>query len=1053
MKNLKIWSLALALLVSLAGCERGGDETANGGGANKAPFKPEASVAELQELIANKWQLVEYAGQTVNFDVYIDYKSDNTYELYERTYGYEYDYRKGSYTLDGNTLTGVYSSDEPWNNEYTVRIAKTNPLRLRLVEANGQYAEYVEVENVPSNVESTIPEWDGEYRAIPAASADGYIEITHPGQFATLLAETDAEAFVAAGKKVRLMKDLYFNNHPFAPVSDIEHFRDFVLEGNGHALYDITVAHSEGVENQVLALFPQAVNLTISDLVISNINVDAGEGEEAYAGGLIGVSYGNLELSNVVVKKSTIKGTNKVGGLVGFVAQDSITATKCGVVGSTIETNDVADESGLAGGLIGYISCTEETPVASVSTLDQCFVHNTTLNVINSRGDNTRANSEFIGGVGGDEEDMLYITKPEVKGVTLNDSADYKPFHNKLVGGIRGRFTVVNDGVAYYCGQPSDTIPTANEKGVVELVSPSHFAAVLTQGAKDLKFTFKYDFDFKNFDVTPLYEESSVFTFHNLVFDGAIGKEAHKISNLNVVKSAAYSALFPNGVDLTIKNLDFDNIRVDADKDANAYAAVLIARAYGDTVIDNVTISASEVKGTNKVGGFVGLVAEDSLSLTNSNITTTTIETHDVADESGLAGGLIGYIACDDGKLVDVKIDDCKTIDNNYIFVNSRNDNTRSNSKFIGGVAGDNGDVLTITKVTDSNSVLDEKAANKAPLTYKAMNDYVGGTRGAFTVIAEGVAYWNGFPKALPAPNSKGYIELTVPGEFVTLLNEGATGLKVILKNSLDFAQLGEEDGKVAYVNGILTPVVDYEKFSDFEFDGANKTISNYSVVSNDTVAALFPTVVDATIKDLVISGAYVDAGVGENAYAAAVIGVSYGPLSLTNVDVKESTIKGTNKVGTLVGFVAEDGITAKNCDVDAATVSTNKLDDESGLAGGFIGYIGCQDDGQIFKSTIESCTVKNSTLTFINSRDSEARANSEFIGAIGGDEGDELVITGSVVENNKYNETVDNYTPDHMLIGGRRGDFKATIDGESIYAVEETPSDDNTGSDTPAEE
>lgn len=1048
MKNLKIWSLALALLVSLAGCEKGGDETANNGGVTKAPFKPEASVAELQDLIANKWQLVEYAGQTVNFDVYIDYKEDNTYELYERTYGYEYDYRTGTYSLDGNALTGVYSSDEPWNNAYTIKIAKTNPLRLRQIEANGQYAEYVQVDKVPSNVESTVPEWDGEYRAIPSASAsvDGYIEITHPGQFATLLAETDAEAFVAAGKKVRLMKDLYFNNIPFVPVSDVEHFRDFVLDGNGHALYDITVAHSvddEGNvvnENKVLALFPQAVNVTISDLVISNINVDAGEGEEAYAGGLIGVSYGNLELSNVVVKKSTIKGTNKVGGLVGFVVQDSITATECGVVGSTIETNDYNDESGLAGGLIGYVSCTEETPKASVSTLDKCFVHNTTLNVINSRGDNTRANSEFIGGVGGDDNDMLYITKPEVKGVTLNDSADYKPFHNKLVGGIRGRFTVVNDGVAYYCGQPSDALPEANAKGVVELVSPSHFAAVLTQGAKDLKFTFKYDFDFKNFDVTPLYEESSVFTFHNLVFDGVNGKEEHTISNLNVVKSAAYSALFPNGVDLTIKNLKFDNIRVDAGKDANAYAAVLIARAYGDTVIDNVTISASEVKGTNKVGGFVGLVAEDSLSLTNGIITTTTIETHDVADESGLAGGLIGYIACDDDKLVDVKIDKCTTIENNYIFVNSRNDNTRSNSKFIGGVAGDNGDVLTITNVTDSKSVLTETAADKAPLTYKAMNDYVGGTRGAFTVIAGGVAYWNGFPKALPAPNSKGYIELTVPGEFVTLLNEGATGLKVTLKNSLDFAQLGEEDGKVAYVNGTLSPVVDYNKFRGFEFDGANKTISNYSVVSNGTVAALFPMVADATIKNLVISGAYVDAGVGENAYAAAVIGTSYGPLSLTNVDVKKSTIKGTNKVGALVGLVAEDSIAAKNCDVDATLVETNELADESGLAGGFIGYIGCAE-GKIAKSTIDACTVKNSTLKFINSRGNENRANSEFIGAIGGDADDELVITDSVVENNKYEETgADNYTPDHKLIGGRRGEFKVTIDGESIYAVEETP-------------
>ena len=1055
MKNLKIWSLALALLVALAGCESAGDKEVNNGGNSTAPFKPIATT-ELASKIVNKWQLVEYAGQPAEFEIFIDFASDNTYELYERAYGYEYEYRIGTYTLEGDVLKGMYIDESAWNHDYQVQIAEKPYLRLRLIEEGGVYAEYKQVDAVPENVESQVPEWDGEYRAVPAVAASGYIEITHPGQFATLVSETDAEAFVAAGKRVRIMKDLYFNNIPLSPVVNHEYFRDFELDGNGHTLYNITI---ECEDNKVAALFPEVVDAVFANLTINDINVDAGQGENAYAGALIGTSYGDVVVSEVVVKNSTIKGTNKVGGLVGFVAQNSITLSKSGVVNSTIETHEMPNESGLAGGLVGYIGCQEETPAAAASIVSNCYVRNTTLNVINSRNSAERANSEFIGGLGGDDGDIIYITGAKVENVTLNDSAT-TPLYAGLVGGLResGRFTVCKDGVADFNGKIANTLPEADAKGVVELVTPSQFAAVLTQGAQNLKFVIKNNFDFKDAEITTLVDKNNVYTFQNLEFDGsyvdAKGQTAcYTISNINVVKSAAYSALFPNGVGLSIKNLNFDGIKVDAGEGEDAYAAVLIARSYGDTVIDNVTISASEVKGTNKVGGFVGLVAEDSISLTNSSINSTTIETYNVADESGLAGGLIGYIACADDKLAESKVMNCKTLKNTYNFINSRNNDDRANSLFIGGVDGDNGDLLTISGLKDTNSTLTETDANEAALTFVAMNDYVGGRRGDFTVAVDGVAYWNGKAKALPEANNRGYIELAMPSEFVTLLNEGATGLKVTFKNSFDFAQRGEQDGKVVAVNGVLTPIVDKEKFRGFEIDGASKTISNFSVENNGAVAALFPVVVDATIKNLVVSGASVDAGVGEDAYAAAVIGTSYGKLSLTNVDVKESTVKGTNKVGALVGFVAENSITAKNCDVDGATVVTHELANESGLAGGFIGYIGCQE-GSLDKSTIETCTVKNSTLTFINSRNSAERANSEFIGAIGGDEGDELVIKKVTTENNKFTQTVDtSYEAYHNLIGGKRGDFKVTVDGKSIDPVVETPSDENTGNDTPAEE
>ena len=161
MKNLKIWSLALALLVSLTGCESK-EEPA----ANTVPFKPVAT-AQLAEKLVNVWQIVEYAGQPAQFDVVIDFQAES-FELYQRLYSSEYEKLTGSYSLLDAELTGVYSNGVEWNNAYTVQIAE-NPLRLRLIEANGAYAEYKAVEEVPAYIKDVAVESAGVAEASRAS--------------------------------------------------------------------------------------------------------------------------------------------------------------------------------------------------------------------------------------------------------------------------------------------------------------------------------------------------------------------------------------------------------------------------------------------------------------------------------------------------------------------------------------------------------------------------------------------------------------------------------------------------------------------------------------------------------------------------------------------------------------------------------------------------------------------------------------------------------------------------------------------------------------------
>ena len=598
MKNLKIWSLALTLLIAMVGCEEGGDDKVGGGNTTpKVPFKP-VDVTELAEKIVGKWELKQYADQPADFDVYIDFRADLSYELFERAYGYTFEFREGTYTLEGDYLTGVYTTGDKWNNSYTIMIAE-NPTRLRLYEDSGVYAEYEAVEEFPAYVVGNAPVWDGEYRQIPAIAASGYVEITHPGQFASLLAVTETvdtdgnkvENISAKGLKVKLMNDLYFNDIALEPVVNFEHFRDFQLDGNGFCLYGLNLKN----EGAVAALFPEVVDAKFSNLTINGITVDAGQGENAYAAALLGVTYGDVVVENVVVKNATIKGTNKVGGLIGSVMQNSIVVKKSGVVESTIETYDVAEESGLAGGLIGYISCVEEAKLAAASTIEECYVKNTTLNVINSRKDNNRANSEFIGGIGGDDGDIIYINKNKVENVTLSDK-DTTPLYEGIIGGTRGRFTVCLEGVADYNGYVADALPEA-VAGVVEIVTPSQFAKLLTDGVPaQTKAVIKNNFNFKGAALTPV---NNFDKFRELELDG----DEKVISGINVSTEGTVAALFPQVADAMFSNLVFEKITVDAGEGEEAYAGALIGLTYGDVVLDNVKISESVVKGTNKVGG------------------------------------------------------------------------------------------------------------------------------------------------------------------------------------------------------------------------------------------------------------------------------------------------------------------------------------------------------------------------------------------------------------------------------------------------------------------
>lgn len=283
---------------------------------------------------------------------------------------------------------------------------------------------------------------------------------------------------------------------------------------------------------------------------------------------------------------------------------------------------------------------------------------------------------------------------------------------------------------------------------------------------------------------------------------------------------------------------------------------------------------------------------------------------------------------------------------------------------------------------------------------------------------------WDGLYEALPAANAEGYIEIETPGQMATLLNSDPDGMKVRLMDDVNFngAELA------IYRNGAKG------NNSAFEFDGNGKVISNFTV-SEGVSAGLFADLVSANVHDLTIRNGVVAPGAATRAagdfYAGALVGRTYGTCEFINIKVEGCEIEGVNKVGGLIGNVAEGTAIITNCVVEASKVSTTSVDD-GGCVGGLVGYV-------TGNATIENNTVRNTEINAINSANEAKRANAEVVGTFHGN-GKTLTFTNNTCEGNTFNQQDTTYVAPEKFypwLGGIRYEDGAEVivDGVSIVA------------------
>lgn len=154
-----------------------------------------------------------------------------------------------------------------------------------------------------------------------------------------------------------------------------------------------------------------------------------------------------------------MEGVQKVGGLVGQVAHDQsdVEILNATVEGLTVKSIDMVDESGSTGGLIGAANGNVK--------IENSYVKNSTLDVIQSVNEAKRANSEFIGVIYNAE---VILNNCGVENNLFTNSISWTPYHNPFVGGNRGNATLTVNGKQIIQTTESTNLTDLRGSGVVD---------------------------------------------------------------------------------------------------------------------------------------------------------------------------------------------------------------------------------------------------------------------------------------------------------------------------------------------------------------------------------------------------------------------------------------------------------------------------------------------------------------------------------------------------------------------------------------------------------
>ncbi|MBD9135839.1 MAG: hypothetical protein EGP73_13475 [Alistipes indistinctus] len=229
-----------------------------------------------------------------------------------------------------------------------------------------------------------------------------------------------------------LLVDIDMNGATYASLPE-RTWNKISFDGQGH-----TISNFKITNKQCAALFANAIDVTVKNLTLEGATItatDTGGDQNAYAGGFIARCYGTNIVENCVLNNCTVQGINKVGGIVGFSAENTVTIKDCKVQGSTIKTDDTQLEHGQCGAILGYVAGVN----GGTSLVTGSYVIGSKVEAAANTVQDYRHNGIYVGSFQGTANCQLTIDAPSgaVRSSTLNGAVPDGSKYQGLLGGVR----------------------------------------------------------------------------------------------------------------------------------------------------------------------------------------------------------------------------------------------------------------------------------------------------------------------------------------------------------------------------------------------------------------------------------------------------------------------------------------------------------------------------------------------------------------------------------------------------------------------------------------
>lgn len=404
----------------------------------------------------------------------------------------------------------------------------------------------------------------------------------------------------------------------------------------------------------------------------------------------------------------------------------------------------------------------------------------------------------------------------------------------------------------------------------------------------------------------------------------------HIIKNLNLT-----GGLLGDATDLTVKDLSVETVSVSA---TATHVGALVNTLRGSGSFSNIKISGASVTTQNgAAGGMVGYIVRknvtdrtESLNVVFDNCTLDNISISGTQGEGRFAGLLSGY---DLNERVEFH-GNCSTtatgtLDSYYINANKSQWQSADFTQFDGW--------------------LGKEVYRRGTVIY-----------GTERIIPK----WDGATKIVPLKDGSNTL---IYSAFDLASLQGGSAGSVTFMSDIDMG------GDSANAKNL------YEPISTLSYlYGNNKTIYNVYIKttfddSNWYGGAFVRMCRGGRFENITFKNPHVEVSqIDGNAYAAIVCATAEGTMYLLNVNVEGGYLKGVNKMGGIVGYIAGTKLIATDCSVSGLEIVSDKKQyadknllfsifgiKTNGEIGGMFGFLAAHAE-------ISGCSVKNTSLDCI---------------------------------------------------------------------------------------